>query len=583
MSENRKYKADIPSENDLLGMEPYCEALSKYIMTCETPMTISIQGNWGVGKTSAFRIMESKYLKEYSEKTDSQNQQPIVKVIHFDTWMYSNSSIDESMIYVLLAKFADEVDQGLNTRIKELAPFLGKAIKGTANILTGGNSEVIMDAFSNVLTHGRIDITGLSREIDRLKKDIREAIQKNQNYRYVVFVDDLDRLEPRIAVELLEGIKNFMDCPQCVFVLAVDESVILQGVKDKYPSVDDEKAKKFFDKIIQVPFYMPSNVYNVEQYVQSFLDEDEKANREMDYVWLVREYVEDNNPRNIKRVFNLYDLYKKIQNDQYDSDNRACLFLLILLQTNQKEFYQYLTMNPKLLMELNEKEKQKGSIYNEEESKLKTALRLLAHLEAKPEEDDMVEESVGQEEKENSEKELLEINLKNAERLTKVNSIFASLISNNVGNNMIGRKLSSCVYIGGFHELRSYLIDECKFKEEFSSEQEHTVVYRAPEDGENKYVVFNYRILKQITKGQAVTLGFYGPMQETKELLEKVFSASVRTELQARNKEYLVDDTIPIRITEKENYVRIYPVISAKNDRYLTELFRREKKLTYFE
>lgn len=42
-------RADMPSESDYLGIDKYCLGLSKYICSCETPMTISIQGRWGCG------------------------------------------------------------------------------------------------------------------------------------------------------------------------------------------------------------------------------------------------------------------------------------------------------------------------------------------------------------------------------------------------------------------------------------------------------------------------------------------------------------------------------------------------------
>lgn len=50
----------------------------------------------------------------------------------------------------------------------------------------------------------------------------------------VIFVDDLDRLQPAKAVELLEVLKVFLDCEKCVYVLAVDYEVVTQGIKQKF-------------------------------------------------------------------------------------------------------------------------------------------------------------------------------------------------------------------------------------------------------------------------------------------------------------------------------------------------------------
>lgn len=39
-------------QSDLFNVESYVKGLCSFIDTCDTPMTISIQGDWGSGKTS---------------------------------------------------------------------------------------------------------------------------------------------------------------------------------------------------------------------------------------------------------------------------------------------------------------------------------------------------------------------------------------------------------------------------------------------------------------------------------------------------------------------------------------------------
>lgn len=62
----------------------------------------------------------------------------------------------------------------------------------------------------------------------------------------MIFVDDLDRLVPSKAVELLEVLKLFLDCKQCVFVLAIDYEVVIRGAIKKYgfASYNSEKSMK---------------------------------------------------------------------------------------------------------------------------------------------------------------------------------------------------------------------------------------------------------------------------------------------------------------------------------------------------
>ena len=45
---------------DKLGITSSAKALTEFIDTCQTPMTIGIQGSWGTGKTSILNMMKEK-------------------------------------------------------------------------------------------------------------------------------------------------------------------------------------------------------------------------------------------------------------------------------------------------------------------------------------------------------------------------------------------------------------------------------------------------------------------------------------------------------------------------------------------
>ena len=98
--------------------------------------------------------------------------------------------------------------------------------------------------------------------LDVLKANFAEQVKKRLENtgcdRVVVFIDDLDRILPMRAVEILESLKNFVDVEGTVFVIACDYEVVRKGLKAKFDvSEDDLEGRSFFDKIIQVPFRMP--------------------------------------------------------------------------------------------------------------------------------------------------------------------------------------------------------------------------------------------------------------------------------------------------------------------------------------
>ena len=43
---------------DSLSLAPYAAALATFIYECNTPVTIGIQGDWGIGKTSLLNMLK---------------------------------------------------------------------------------------------------------------------------------------------------------------------------------------------------------------------------------------------------------------------------------------------------------------------------------------------------------------------------------------------------------------------------------------------------------------------------------------------------------------------------------------------
>ena len=45
-------------DEDTIGILPYAQALAKFIEECDTPMTVGLQGDWGIGKTSLMNLIK---------------------------------------------------------------------------------------------------------------------------------------------------------------------------------------------------------------------------------------------------------------------------------------------------------------------------------------------------------------------------------------------------------------------------------------------------------------------------------------------------------------------------------------------
>ena len=249
-------------QNDLFSVETYIDGLCQFIKNCDTPMTISIQGDWGSGKTSMMNMI--------CEKMEAD-----ICPVWFNTWQFSQFSFGDSLVFSMMTVLLN----GLGCEKESINKVLGGVLRFTKNVTVGTIDHFVggfvADKVNDILTpEATVDY---ANEVIQLKERFQAAVNKKINVdkksRVVVFVDDLDRLQPAKAIELLEVLKLFLDCENCVFVLAVDYEVVTMGIKQKFgEDVSKEKGRSFFDKIIQLPFKMPVAQYDIKKYVADSLE-----------------------------------------------------------------------------------------------------------------------------------------------------------------------------------------------------------------------------------------------------------------------------------------------------------------------
>ena len=341
--ENATGCPDVPVadlKDDRFNVGQYINGLSSFIKTCDTPMTISIQGDWGSGKTSMMNMIEA-------------NIKTMVYPIWFNTWQFSQFSLGNSlaisMLEVLLQRLIG--DSGKLETILKGVWGLAKNVALTATEITVG-SRVANKAEEVV---GSSSAESYVKEILALKEQFQKAVNdkliETERSRVVVFVDDLDRLHPAKAVELLEVLKLFLDCENCVFVLAVDYEVVTLGIKQKYGTdVNAQKGKSFFDKIIQLPFKMPVAQYDIAGYVRDMMER-MKITVTDNNVKLFASLIKTSiglNPRSMKRLFNTYQLLeiitKGVVKNIPDNARQRILFATVCLQMNFDALYNYLAV-----------------------------------------------------------------------------------------------------------------------------------------------------------------------------------------------------------------------------------------------
>ncbi len=336
-------------EQDIMDVKVYVESLSEFILGCSTPMTIAIQGDWGSGKTSMMNMIK-------------QTIEDKIVPIWFNTWQYSQFDMASYLSTSLLSNFLEKIGAE-----EESQHFLRSVAKG-ALAFTKTAAVVMTEQLAGGTIAGNVKekLAETSKQdsakaLEELRDKIRAAVDRkiklSRKDRIVVFVDDLDRLAPEKAVELLEVLKVFMDVPNCVFVLAVDYAVVTQGLEKKFGvSVGHAKGKSFFDKIIQLPFAIPIAQYDLSAYINNLLSNMSIVCSEAE-INTYREIVDSSigcNPRSMKRLFNSFILLNTVANkkgmfneadDIQTKDKQRILFAALCLQTAFEELYEFMIKN----------------------------------------------------------------------------------------------------------------------------------------------------------------------------------------------------------------------------------------------
>lgn len=334
---------------DDLGIEKYIKGLVKFLERTATPITIALQGEWGSGKTSLMYSLQDSLCETKDGYLG----------IWINSWEFALLREPSEMLAGVLNSIISQIlsKTGADSSTKQKILGLGKkfakvAIKTTAGVFTS-DSSAVEDLFD-----GEKDST-LSQLRAQLIDLINSYCAKHSDCRgFMFFIDDLDRINPSAAVELLELMKNIFTIEHCVFILAIDYEVVVKGLQPKFGERTDENEREFrsfFDKIIQVPFSMPVDRYTTGNFIKralvdlNYMDQSE-VEQHSESIIAFTERTVGNNPRSIKRLLNTLSLINCISGEDStlrNSDkNKLLNYAFTALMVVYPKFYTLLSQYP---------------------------------------------------------------------------------------------------------------------------------------------------------------------------------------------------------------------------------------------
>ncbi|NQY81048.1 MAG: leucine-rich repeat domain-containing protein [Candidatus Caenarcaniphilales bacterium] len=263
----------------------------------QCPMSLGIYGDWGSGKTSTMRWLEKRledwsrpendFLRVFASSGHNVNQEilhPKIHTIWFDPWKYHDrESVWKGIIAEIILKCTDrnldEVSKDLNEEQKQktikehiepiakrFGSFLGVSFVHTlANMkfkvgadVTGVelDGKFVKEIINNLKISDKPEKAYLNEFEVALKESIDKYL-KDKAGRLVIFIDDLDRCLPGVALEVLEALKLYLNMQNLIFVVGLDREVIDGVIKKHYKDngLGEAKAKDYLAKMFQVEFY----------------------------------------------------------------------------------------------------------------------------------------------------------------------------------------------------------------------------------------------------------------------------------------------------------------------------------------
>jgi predicted KAP-like P-loop ATPase len=228
-----RFSPDKPLEDpndDVLGYDVFAKRLAEALdqMAPQEGFVVAIHGAWGSGKTTVIN-----FLCHYLEEAGSS-----FAAIRFNPWWFQNREQLTRMFFgQLLAAIGkdNEKNKGLRT---QLADF-GDAI---------ADLPVPWVGWAKIF---RLQLPR-AQDVNALKRKLGAGLEE-AGKRFLVVIDDIDRLHADETRQMFRLIKAVADLPRLTYLLAFDRVVVTQMLDQ------DQKGhgEDFLEKIVQVSFDLP--------------------------------------------------------------------------------------------------------------------------------------------------------------------------------------------------------------------------------------------------------------------------------------------------------------------------------------
>ncbi|MFN9252895.1 MAG: P-loop NTPase fold protein [Holosporaceae bacterium] len=300
--------------NDALGIARSAQTIAQSILTMDANngFAIGIYGEWGLGKTTYMN-----FVKEELQKAEK-GQKPII--VDFNPWLFSNHTDLIQQFFVELSKefprnkFWEwgEAKKALLTADTILTYAVTAAATAKLGPVVGG---AVHTATKKTIPYFR-NKPSLSKKKIQITEKLKKLDQK-----IIVFIDDIDRLDPDDMLSIFKLVKSVADFPNIIYILGLDLSNTCALLEGKHVGLN---GSGYLDKIVQYPIDLPHPGENrlnklLGNFINATLDqEDDKNFDQYKRYRFYNQYLSKklNTPRAVMRLSSAFNLhYNRLRGD----------------------------------------------------------------------------------------------------------------------------------------------------------------------------------------------------------------------------------------------------------------------------
>ncbi|WP_309387484.1 KAP family P-loop NTPase fold protein [Cerasicoccus frondis] len=219
------------------------ENLRNIALSTDEPFRMMISGPWGSGKSWFVDRMVELFKQDCR-----------LKVVYINAWKL-DFAIDPFIAFVSeiqkVIKFKPQT-QGV---IKKLATGLAKGTSFNFGIASINGASLIEDSADDI---GKVlleDHKLMLKCREQLQKAIRDIFGPGKPEKLVFVIDELDRCEPRFAIDLMERIKHFFETQGVVVIASVDKKELCNTVRGAFGEGID--AERYLNRFYDVEYPLP--------------------------------------------------------------------------------------------------------------------------------------------------------------------------------------------------------------------------------------------------------------------------------------------------------------------------------------